>query len=383
MSQAATLSAPAHVRLPARYDHVGSFLRPAYLLEARAQHRARARSTLPRLRAVEDRAIAEIVRFQESVGMKAMTDGEYRRNYFHIDFLDQLGGVQTTPPVIVKNAGWHAERWLPPVMHVVDKVRHVTQHRGRELPLPEEQAHGRAASPKSRFPRRRCCTSAAAAAASAASPTRTSSSSTTTSRAPTAMSCARCTRPVAATCRWTTPTSPICAIRRCAKRRASRGDDPNELPRRYADFINRVVAQKPAGMLLGIHLCRGNFRSTFAASGDYEPVAEALFAEMNVDAYFLEYDDDRSGDFRPLRFLPKGKTAVLGLISSKFGEMESMDDLKRRIDEAAQYAPLDQLALSPQCGFASTAEGNDIAWDAQRRKMELVVKVAREVWGER
>jgi 5-methyltetrahydropteroyltriglutamate--homocysteine methyltransferase len=132
-----------------------------------------------------------------------------------------------------------------------------------------------------------------------------------------------------------------------------------------------------------MHLCRGNFQSSFAASGDYEPVAEALLSEMNLDAYFLEYDDVRSGDFRPLRFLQKGKTAVLGLITSKFGELESKDDIKRRIEEAAQFAPLEQLALSPQCGFASSAEGNDISWDNQRRKLELVVEVAEEVWGGR
>jgi 5-methyltetrahydropteroyltriglutamate--homocysteine methyltransferase len=142
------------------------------------------------------------------------------------------------------------------------------------------------------------------------------------------------------------------------------------------------VARKPADMLLAMHLCRGNFRSTFAASGDYEPVAEALLSEMDIDAYFLEYDDVRSGDFRPLRFLQKGKTAVLGLVTTKVGAMEDRDALKRRIDEAAQYVPLDQLALSPQCGFASSAEGNDISWDNQRRKLELVVEVAREVWGD-
>ena len=160
-----------------------------------------------------------------------------------------------------------------------------------------------------------------------------------------------------------------------------RGDDPNELPHRYASFINRVVAQKPPGMLLAMHLCRGNFKSTHAASGNYEPVAEALLKEMNLDAYFLEYDDDRSGDFRPLRFLPKGKTVVLGLVTTKFGEMESKDTLKRRIAEAAQYVPLEQLALSPQCGFSSTVHGNDIAVEAQRAKLRLVIETAQEVWG--
>ena len=161
-----------------------------------------------------------------------------------------------------------------------------------------------------------------------------------------------------------------------------RGDDPDELPHRYAQFINKVAAYKPEGMILGIHLCRGNFKSTHAASGNYEPVAEALLAEMNLDAYFLEYDDDRSGDFRPLRFLPKGKLAVLGLVTTKFGELESKDDLKRRIEEAARYAPLDQLALSPQCGFSSTVHGNDIAVEAQRTKLRLVIETAQEVWAD-
>jgi 5-methyltetrahydropteroyltriglutamate--homocysteine methyltransferase len=161
----------------------------------------------------------------------------------------------------------------------------------------------------------------------------------------------------------------------------ARGDDPNELPHRYAKFINRVVARKPAGMTLAVHLCRGNFKSTWAAQGGYEPVAEALLAEMNVDAYFLEYDDARSGDFRPLRFLPKGKVMVLGLVTTKLGELEKKDDLKRRIDTASKFAPLEQLALSPQCGFSSTVHGNNIAVEAQRAKLRLVIETADEVWG--
>ena len=161
----------------------------------------------------------------------------------------------------------------------------------------------------------------------------------------------------------------------------NRGDDPNELAHRYAKFINLVVAQKPAGMTLAMHLCRGNFKSTHAASGNYEPVAEALLKEMNIDAYFMEYDDDRSGDFKPLRYLPKGKTVVLGLVTTKFDAMENKDELKRRIDEAARYAPIEQLALSPQCGFSSTVHGNDIAVEAQRAKLRLVIETAQEVWG--
>jgi len=161
-----------------------------------------------------------------------------------------------------------------------------------------------------------------------------------------------------------------------------RGDDPNELPHRYAQFINKVVALKPAGMTLAMHLCRGNFKSTHAASGNYEPVAEALLSEMKLDAYFLEYDDDRSGDFRPLRFMPKDKIVVLGLVTTKFGKLESKDDLKRRIDEASKYVDLNQMCLSPQCGFSSTVHGNDIAVEDQRTKLRLVIETAQEVWGD-
>ena len=153
-------------------------------------------------------------------------------------------------------------------------------------------------------------------------------------------------------------------------------------PHRYAGFINKVVARKPQGMLLAMHLCRGNFKSTHAAAGNYEPVAEALLSEMNIDAFFLEYDDERSGDFRPLRYLKPGKTVVLGLVTTKFGQLESKDALKRRIEEAAKYAPMEQLALSPQCGFSSTVHGNNIAVEDQRKKLRLVIETAQEMWGE-
>jgi 5-methyltetrahydropteroyltriglutamate--homocysteine methyltransferase len=161
----------------------------------------------------------------------------------------------------------------------------------------------------------------------------------------------------------------------------ARGDDPDALPRRYARLINAAIAQRPEGMRICTHLCRGNFRSAWVAEGGYEPVAEVLFNELDVDGYFLEYDDERSGDFRPLRFLPKGKTMVLGLVTTKIGELESKDAIKRRIDEAAKYAPLEQLALSPQCGFSSTVHGNEIARESQASKLRLIVEVAREVWG--
>jgi len=160
-----------------------------------------------------------------------------------------------------------------------------------------------------------------------------------------------------------------------------RGDDPNELPRRYAKLINAAIADRPAGMTVCVHLCRGNFKSAWAAEGGYEPVAEVLFNELAVDGYFLEYDDARSGDFAPLRYVPKGKTVVLGLVSTKIGQLESKDALKRRIDEAAKFAPIEQMCVSPQCGFSSTVHGNEIAVESQASKLRLVVETAREVWG--
>jgi 5-methyltetrahydropteroyltriglutamate--homocysteine methyltransferase len=161
-----------------------------------------------------------------------------------------------------------------------------------------------------------------------------------------------------------------------------RGEDPNELPKTYAALINSVIDNRPADLTVGIHLCRGNYRSTWFAEGGYEPVAEILFNAINVDAYFLEYDDERSGDFAPLRFVPKDKMVVLGIISSKLKDLEKVDDMAKRIDEAAKYMPLDQMCVSPQCGFSSTHHGNDLTHDDQWRKMELVVNTARLVWGE-
>jgi 5-methyltetrahydropteroyltriglutamate--homocysteine methyltransferase len=369
-----------HPRLPARFDHVGSFLRPAYLLQARAQH-AKGEIDAAALRRVEDRAITEAVKLQESVGMKAITDGEYRRTYFHIDFLDQLGGVQTAAPMVIENADG-SRSLAPPVIRVVDKVRHdrpieVDNYRY----LQSQLAPGSVAKVAIPSPTMLHFRGGRGGISRSAYPELEPVFYDDVARA----FGDELKALHAAGCRYVQMDDTNLAYLCDPKMREAarlRGDDPDELPRRYAGFINKLVAHKPADMLLAMHLCRGNFRSTFAASGDYEPVAEALLSAMDLDAYFLEYDDVRSGDFRPLRFLQKGKTAVLGLITSKFGELESSDDIKRRIDEAAKYAPLDQLALSPQCGFASSAEGNAISWDDQRRKLELVVEIARDVWGD-
>jgi 5-methyltetrahydropteroyltriglutamate--homocysteine methyltransferase len=364
---------------PFRADHVGSFLRPKFLLEAREQ-KARGAITAEQLRAIEDQAITEIVQFQQDVGLSSITDGEFRRTYFHVDFLEQIGGVKSDVPVtVIRPDG--SQELAPPVMRVMDKVRHVKDIQLADFQyLKSQVAPGK--TPKVTIP----------------SPTmlhfRGGRAGISKEHYPelepdfyqdVANAYGDELRSLAAAgCTYVQMDDTNLAYLCDEKMREAarlRGDDPNELPHRYARFINLVVAQKPAGMTLAMHLCRGNFKSTHAASGNYEPVAEALLSEMNLDAYFLEYDDDRSGDFRPLRYLPKGKIVVLGLVTTKFGAMESKDDLKRRIDEAARYAPLDQMCLSPQCGFSSTVHGNDIAVEAQRNKLRLVIETAQEVWG--
>jgi len=371
------MTARAHP--PFRADHVGSFLRPAYLLDARRQFAAGEIASEP-LREVEDRAITEVVRMQQEVGLHSITDGEFRRTYFHIDFLEQLGGVKTDVPVTIKKPDG-SEELAPPVMRVIDKVRHVKDIQRADFEYLRSQVAA-GLSPKVTIP----------------SPTmlhfRGGRAGISRQHYPelepdfyedVAKAYGEELQSLYdAGCRYVqmddTNLAYLCdeRMRQAAR---ERGDDPNELPHRYAGFINRVVARKPPGMTLAMHLCRGNFKSTWAASGGYEPVAEALLAEMHVDAYFLEYDDDRSGDFRPLRYLPRGKTVVLGLVTTKLGELESKDALKRRIEQAGQYAPMDQLCLSPQCGFSSTVHGNNIAMEAQRAKLRLVVETAAEVWG--
>jgi 5-methyltetrahydropteroyltriglutamate--homocysteine methyltransferase len=363
---------------PFRADHVGSFLRPQRLLEAR-ERKARGEITPEALRAVEDDAIAEIVRFQEDVGLNSVTDGEFRRTYFHIDFLEQLGGVKTDIPVTIRKPDG-TEELAPPVMRVIDKVRHVKDIQRADFEYLKTRVTA-GHTPKVTIP----------------SPTmlhfRGGRAGISREHYPdlepfyqdVATAYGDELRSLAAAgCTYVqmddTNLAYLCddKMREAAR---SRGDDPDELPHRYASFINRVVAQKPEGMTLAVHLCRGNFKSTWAAQGGYEPVAEALLSEMGVDGYFLEYDDARSGDFKPLRFLPKGKTVVLGLVTTKLGELESKDDLKRRIDEAARFVPIERLCLSPQCGFSSTHHGNALSQDDQWRKLERVIEVATEVWG--
>lgn len=367
-----------------RADHVGSFLRPPYLLAARDQF-AKGAISAAALREVEDKAIAEIVHMQQDVGLQSITDGEFRRTYFHIDFLKQLGGVHTGEPGVTKDEKG-VEKLTPPSITVIDKVRHIKEIQLADFNYLKQQTDKLGIAgvyPKVTIPSPTMLhfRGGRAGIDSTAYPQLDPDFYDDVARA-----YADELQSLAdAGCRYVqlddTNLAYLCdeKMREAARQR---GDDPNELPHRYARFINKLVALKPEGMTLGMHLCRGNFRSTFAAAGNYEPVAEALLSEMDIDAYFMEYDDERSGDFRPLRFLPKNKIVVLGLVTTKFGTMESKDELKRRIDEAARYAPLEQLCLSPQCGFSSTVHGNNIALAEQHAKLQLVVETAREVWGE-
>jgi 5-methyltetrahydropteroyltriglutamate--homocysteine methyltransferase len=364
---------------PFRADHVGSFLRPAYLLEARDAFFNKKSINAEQLRAVEDRAITEIVKFQQDVGLQSITDGEFRRTYFHIDFLEQLGGVKTDIPVTVIRADG-SEELAPPVIKVIDKVRHVKDIQKADFEYLKAQVAA-GMTPKVTIPSPTMLhfRGGRAGISREAYPELEPAFYDDVAKA----YGEELQSLFDAGCRYVqmddTNLAYLCdeKMREAARQR---GDDPNELPHRYAQFINKVVAHKPAGMTLAMHLCRGNFKSTHAAAGNYEPVAEALLSEMKLDAFFLEYDDDRSGDFKPLRFLSKDKIVVLGLVTTKFGAMENKDALKRRIDEAAKYAPLDQLCLSPQCGFSSTVHGNNIAVEDQRSKLRLVVEVAQEVW---
>jgi 5-methyltetrahydropteroyltriglutamate--homocysteine methyltransferase len=363
---------------PFRADHVGSFLRPQALLAAREEFRKGAR-TREALRQAEDDAIRDVVRFQEDLGLSGITDGEYRRTYFHIDFLEQLSGVETTGGIAVRFHSAHGNvDFAPPVMKVTGPVRHVkpiqvadfgflksvtTRTPKVTIPSPT-MLHfrgGRDAISRDAYPDLEAFYADVAAAYRA-----------------------EIAALAAAGCRYLqlddTNLAYLCdaAMREGAR---ERGDDPDELPRRYARLINAAIAGRPADMTACVHLCRGNFKSAWVAEGGYEPVAEVLFNELAVDGYFLEYDDARSGDFAPLRHVPQGKIVVLGLVTTKLSELESKDALKRKIDEAAKLVPLEQLCLSPQCGFSSTVHGNEIAREAQAAKLRLVVETAREVWG--
>ncbi len=364
-------------RPPFRADHVGSLLRPAELKQARARYE-RGEISAEELKAVEDRRVEAVIAKQADIGLRSATDGEFRRAMWHFDFLERLEGCEPFAPasgIAFKGTVTKAKG-----VRVVGKVGfsgHPMIEHFRFL-----AAHTKGATPKMTIPSPSVLhfRGGRKAISEAAYPD-LNDFYRDLARAYNATVHAF----AAAGCRYLqldeTNLAYLCdPEQRQAVR--ERGEDPDQLPAIYAQMINAAIAGRPANMTITMHLCRGNFRSSWIAQGGYEPVAEILFNQIGVDGYFMEYDTDRAGGFEPLRFAPKEKTVVLGLITSKSGQLESKDDIKRRIDQATRYIDADQLCLSPQCGFASTEEGNLLSEAEQWAKLSHIVEIAREVWGE-
>jgi 5-methyltetrahydropteroyltriglutamate--homocysteine methyltransferase len=361
---------------PFRADHVGSLLRTAALKEARAQ-RERGEIDAAALRAVEDEEIIKLIRRQERVGLQSVTDGEYRRASWQTDFLVALDGVESyygerkfkfqgpqPRPILLRLKGRLGSFSGHPM---IDHFRFVAQHTqaAPKMTIPSPSTlhfrYGREAVPKAIYP------------------------SIDDFYSDLGATYRQVVRAFAdAGCRYLqldeVNLAYLCdpALREQVR---ARGDDPDGLPHVYAGMLNAAIADIPADMTITMHLCRGNFRSTFVATGGYEPIADMLFNTIGVHGYFMEYDTERAGGFEPLRFVPKGKHVVLGLVTSKAGALESRDNIRRRIDAAAKFVDIDQLCLSPQCGFASTEDGNMLAEEEQWAKLAMIVDIAGEVWG--
>jgi len=360
---------------PFRADHNGSLLRTAPLKTAR-EKRAENAISAGELKEVEDNEIAKIIARQEETGLQAITDGEFRRSWWHLDYLEGLDGVEgylmdqgvaftgmNTRPKGVRVAGKVGYSGHPMIDHF--KFVQALTKRIAKMCIPSPSAiygrTGRTAVPASVYP------------------------SLDNFFADLGAAYAKSVRAFAdAGCRYLQLDEVFIAMLCDPHYRQSlkdRGDDPDHLGRAYADLINAAMSDIPSDMVVTMHLCRGNYRSTFMGSGGYEPVADLLFNRINVHGYFMEYDSDRAGGFEPLKLAQKDRSVVLGLVTTKTGKLESKDEIRRRIDEATKYISLDQLCLSPQCGFASTEEGNTLAEDEQWAKLRMIVDLAAEVWG--
>ncbi len=367
---------------PFRADHVGSLLRPARLTAARAEHKA-GRLDAAGLRAVEDDAIREVIALQHEAGLRTVTDGELRRTSWHMDFIYSLGGVEQVAgeSIHVQFKSEEGEYdYAPPAMRVAERVTLPETVFADAFTFLRDNAH-EGQTPKLTIP----------------SPSmvhyRGGNSSIDSTVYPeidafwedlTDVYSAQLHGVYDLGCRYLQlDDTSLAYVNDPAQREhiEAIGGDPEHLHEQYIANINRVLRGRPSDLAVTTHLCRGNNQSMWAAEGGYDFVAEALFGDLEVDGYFLEFDDERSGTFEPLRHVPKGKAVVLGLVTTKRGELEDADLLKRRIEEASQYVDIDQLCLSPQCGFSSTEEGNHLTIDEQKAKLELIVEVAAEVWG--
>jgi 5-methyltetrahydropteroyltriglutamate--homocysteine methyltransferase len=370
-----------HTTPPFRADVVGSLLRPPALLAAR-EKRKRGEMTAEALRRLEDEAIRDAVKLQEEVGLQSATDGEFRRELWHMDFLSQFGNAQMYEAGI--KIKFHSEQgdinFAPPGIRVVGRLS-----RPQEGIFVKDFAYLRSVTrvtPKQTIP----------------SPTnmhfrggrRVIDATAYPELDEFYADLARLYREeidgfAKAGCRYLqlddVNFTYLCDPQLRADVRTNINEEPEQLTHTYAELINSSIASRPPDMAVCVHMCRGNAYSTWLAEGGYDPVAEVIFNELKVDGFFLEYDTPRAGGFTPLRFVPKGKMIVLGLVTTKHGGLENKDELKRRIEEAAKYVPIEHLALSPQCGFASGAAGNKLSHDEQRAKLELIVQTAREVWG--
>ena len=361
---------------PFRADMVGSLLRTAPLKEARAR-RERGDIGEEELKAIEDDEIVKIIKKQEDIGLRAVTDGEFRRAFWNYDFLGALDGVEAylgerkikfqglnPKPMMLRVVGPLGTLSGHPMLEHFEFVKaHTRVVPKMTIPSPSSLhfRYGRDAVPETIYPDMDHFYG---------------DLGQTYRKTVRAFADQGCRYLQLDEVNFTYLCDP-----KLRAQVANRGDDPEKLPQIYAGMINAAISDTPPDMTIAMHLCRGNFQSTFVASGGYEPVAEILFNTINVHGYFMEYDSDRAGGFEPLRLVPKGKTVVLGLVTSKSGRLESKGELKRRIEQASQFIPLDQLCLSPQCGFASTEDGNTLSIEEQWAKLARVVEIAKEVWG--
>jgi 5-methyltetrahydropteroyltriglutamate--homocysteine methyltransferase len=366
---------------PFRADHVGSLLRPPQLLKAREDH-SEGQIDDAALRTTEDEAIRDAVRMQRDVGLRTATDGEFRRASWHMDFIYSLGGVshaQDNITVQFRNPEGTIE-FTPAALHVDEKISLDHTIFGEDFRfLQQTAADGQ--TPKLTIPSPSMVHYRGGAAAidpSVYPDTDEFWADLTSAYADEVKAVAELG------CTYLQFDDTSLAYLNDPNQRAAmkeRGEDAEHLHEQYIRHINEALADRPDGMTITTHMCRGNFRSSWVAEGGYDFVAEALFNELNVDGFFLEYDDARSGGFEPLRFVPEDKLVVLGLVTTKRGDLEQKDELKRRIEEATSYVPLDQLCLSPQCGFSSTVEGNQLTYEQEVAKLRLIVETAEEVWG--
>jgi 5-methyltetrahydropteroyltriglutamate--homocysteine methyltransferase len=380
-STAGEITAGRRTAPPFRADHVGSLLRPDELMRAREEF-AGGRLTAAQLRAIEDDAVRAVVAMQREVGLQSATDGEFRRATWHMDFIYQLGGVDKAPGDI--HVQFHNEQgdieFTPAAIRVAERVRLERPIFAEDFAfLRDTVAPGQ--TPKLTIP----------------SPSMVHYRGGAASIDPgvypdiagfwsdlSAAYAAQVKAVYDLGCRYIQfDDTSLAYLNDPSQRRelADKGEDAEHLHELYIRNINLALADRPQDLAVTTHLCRGNFRSSWVAAGGYDFVAEALFGELAVDGFFLEYDDARSGGFEPLRFVPKDKLVVLGLVTTKRGALESKDELKRRIEEASRYCPIEQLCLSPQCGFSSTVEGNALSYDEQVAKLSLIVETAAEVWG--